>query len=499
MTFEEAARFVEENMKTIFAYALRRVSHKEDAEELAGDIVVAILESAPRVREPDAFFGYVWAIADNVYKTFLRKKKRSVAVDIDIIAESASDSDVEAETVRADEARRLRRELALLSREYRLCTVAHYFDGLSCAEIAEKYSISLEMVKYYLYKTRKILKEGVVMEREFGEKSYRPAEFCFAYTYDGTDNAEYRTLFNRRLPGNILLAAYYTPMSASELSVELGVASAYVEDEICVLEKYGFLTRLPSGKYQTKLVIFTREFFGELMEKTKARIDETTALFGAIREKLPEIRALGFRGCGVSDDRLLWALGWAVIHKNGWEYMSSRYPNYNDVKLYRDAFGVCYGYDFKGDGSEPFSANATAGRHTRGNGLYLSYICSGVIPEKNRFEENRDEERVNSLIESEADAPFVVVTEEQLGQIWTILADADKRACALYENIIADAVGLMKTHAPECVRGEVERVVTLSCTGEIVSILFYDAVQIGALSLPPEDDRDPLAFYAIVG
>lgn len=498
MTQEEAARFAEENMKTIFAWSLSRVSHKQDAEDLAGDIITAILESAPRVRDPDAFFGYVWTIANNTYKNFLRRRGRNTSVDIDGIAETASDDSVEDDVIRADETHRLRRELALLSREYRLCTIAHYFDGLSCAEIADKYSISLEMVKYYLYKTRKILKEGIIMEREFGEKSYRPAEFHFAYTYDGMDNSEYRTLFNRRLPGNILLAAYYTPMSESELSVELGVASAYVEDEIRVLEKYGLLMRLPSGKYQTKLVIFTREFFGELMEKTQARIDETSALFGAIREKLPEIRALGFRGCGISDERLLWALGWAVIHKNGWEYGESRYPNYNDVKLYRDAFGVSYGCDFTLKGDEPFTSNSTAGRHTIKEGLYLSYICSGVIPEKNRFREDRDEERIISLVEGGGSTPFAVVTEEQLWQIWAILADADKRAGALYALVMDDAVSLMKTHAPECVRGDVERVLTLSLLGEIVSILFYDAVNAGALLLPPEDDSDPLAFFAIV-
>ena len=33
-------------MKTIFAYALHRVSNREDAEDLAGDIVVAVLENA---------------------------------------------------------------------------------------------------------------------------------------------------------------------------------------------------------------------------------------------------------------------------------------------------------------------------------------------------------------------------------------------------------------------------------------------------------------------
>ena len=245
--------------------------------------------------------------------------------------------------MRADETHRLRRELALLSREYRLCTVAYYFDGLSCAEIAGKYSISLEMVKYYSYKARKILKEGIIMEREFGEKSFRPAKFHFACTYDGMHNAKYVALFDRKLPGNILLAAYYTPMSVRGLSVELGVASAYLEDEIRVLEEYGMIAHLQSGKYQTKLVIFTREFFDELMKIVHTRADETKALFDTIREKLPKIRALGFRGCGISDDRLLFAFDWAVIHKKGWEYGNTRYPNYNDVKLYRDAYGVCYG------------------------------------------------------------------------------------------------------------------------------------------------------------
>lgn len=95
MTVEEAARFVEEKMKTIFAWSLSRVSHRQDAEDLAGDIIVAILKSAPRVRDDDAFFGYVWTVAQNTYKSFLRRKKRGVSVDIDGIAESASESDVE--------------------------------------------------------------------------------------------------------------------------------------------------------------------------------------------------------------------------------------------------------------------------------------------------------------------------------------------------------------------------------------------------------------------
>lgn len=76
MESEKAAALVQEHLKTIFAYALSRVFNRQDAEDLAGDIILAILESAPRIRDENAFFGYIWAIASNTYKKFLRKKIR---------------------------------------------------------------------------------------------------------------------------------------------------------------------------------------------------------------------------------------------------------------------------------------------------------------------------------------------------------------------------------------------------------------------------------------
>ena len=70
MRQNEVRQFIEENIKTIFAYALSRVSDKEDAEDLANDIVVAILQSASKLRDENAFYGYIWAIAGNTYKKF---------------------------------------------------------------------------------------------------------------------------------------------------------------------------------------------------------------------------------------------------------------------------------------------------------------------------------------------------------------------------------------------------------------------------------------------
>ena len=75
--------FVEENMKTIFAYALSRISNQEDAEDLAGDIILAILSCSERIKNEDTMFGYVWQIAANTYKKFLRKRSYSGTAEYD--------------------------------------------------------------------------------------------------------------------------------------------------------------------------------------------------------------------------------------------------------------------------------------------------------------------------------------------------------------------------------------------------------------------------------
>ena len=82
-------------------------------------------------------------------------------------------------------------------------------------ETAARLHLSLEMVKYYLFKTRKLLKEGIGMEREFGTKSYQPAKFDFTVIFEGAANMEHQRLFDRKLPGNILVSTYHTAPSSS--------------------------------------------------------------------------------------------------------------------------------------------------------------------------------------------------------------------------------------------------------------------------------------------
>ncbi|MFG6357048.1 MAG: sigma-70 family RNA polymerase sigma factor, partial [Acetatifactor sp.] len=235
------AAFAQENMKTIYAYALSRVARREDAEDLAGDILLALLSCASRLKDEEALYGFVWSVANNTYKKFLRKKNRQTCVslpreDLEQIADPEDFTlELALEEDRREQLKRLRRELSLLSREYRECILHYYFEGLSCRETARELGISLDMTKYYLFKTRKLLKEGIGMEREYGTKSYQPAKFTFKTLFSGSYNPEYRYLFDRLLPGNILLSAYYTPVTVRELALETGVPTPYLEDDVALL------------------------------------------------------------------------------------------------------------------------------------------------------------------------------------------------------------------------------------------------------------------------
>ena len=77
LTEKRAAEFLEENLKTIFAYSLSRVSDKDDAEDLTNDIVVAVMQSVHNLKNDKAFYGFLWKIAHNTCSTFLRSRSKS--------------------------------------------------------------------------------------------------------------------------------------------------------------------------------------------------------------------------------------------------------------------------------------------------------------------------------------------------------------------------------------------------------------------------------------
>jgi len=291
LDIKTASKLIEDNLHNIYAYAYSKVFDKDNAEDLSQDIIVAALKSVNRLENDSAFWKYFWRIAENTLRAYIRKSKKET-VEYNDNYVGVYWNTPEDEIIKSEEIKLLRRELSLLSKMYRDVTVKHYIYGKSCKEISQELGISVEMTKFYLHKSRKLLKEGVGMTREYGEKSYNPQIFRMNFWGDNSDG--YRELFERKLPGNILLSAYEKPLSITELSLELGVSTAYLEDEIEILERNELIKKL-GDKYQTNIIILRDTFEKKVIEFAKP-LCKTYAekIMNTFEKILPELKKLNF-------------------------------------------------------------------------------------------------------------------------------------------------------------------------------------------------------------
>ena len=337
---------LQECLKDIFAFSISRVYDKQDAEDLTNDIIIAVLSSINRLENDSAFYGYMWKIAENTFKQYIHNKnKLNVMFDekfCGVYWETPEQKCIDNEEVAI-----LRRELTLLSKQYREATIKYYIENKNCSLISKEMNISEEMVKYYLFKTRKILKEGVNMERKYGEKSYNPSKFGINFWGNGGNSYIWET-FERKLPGNIVLAAYEKPLTIEELSLELGVSAVYLEDELEILLKYNFITK-SGNKYQTNFLIFKSDFEEEFKEKvpTLEICKSATEEIKAFTEKLlPKYKIKDFE-IELDDNALRWfivniaminALG--DFEENISQTKFGAYPRLNAT-----TYGFVYGHD----------------------------------------------------------------------------------------------------------------------------------------------------------
>ena len=312
MTLSET--YCAEYLEKIFYYALKKTGNEADAGDLASDISYEILKSLSRGTQPVSFSGWVWKIAANVYGRWAKKRwysAESDAADIDAIAELLADEEnLENALVLQEDMMLMRRELAFIRSDYRQVLVAFYIDDKSLPTIAKETGLPLGTVKTRLIKAREILKEGMDMAREFGKLSYRPENISFVnYVPKPGKRNEPWSLFEKLLPKNILLAAYRNPMTAEELSLELGVALPYLEEEIAVLEKQ-LLLRKNGKKYESTIAIISAEAQRKIFEtlcKLAPAMEKKIEKFLALRDELYAKNGLRWNLGAQPEEDMRWA------------------------------------------------------------------------------------------------------------------------------------------------------------------------------------------------
>ena len=304
--------FTSDYIEKLFYFCLKKTGSRQDAEDLASDISLNILSELKKGVIPDKFSAWVWKIARNRYSYWANKKhiKNKFIYefvfddDIDIIEDGEN---FESALVHGEDLKLLRRELSFISKDYRDIIVAFYIDDLKIKTIAQTLDLPENTVLSKLHRSRKILKEGMNMAREFGIRSYKPENVNFMASGNQPSGLPWKVV-QRQLPKNILLQANNNPSTIEELAVEIGIAMPYMEEEVKILTDAQLLKEV-NGKYITNFFIADKECQLEIHNTQRMQSKERSKILDEIiTDKMPEIRKLGVIDDTISDNNFKWIL-----------------------------------------------------------------------------------------------------------------------------------------------------------------------------------------------
>lgn len=377
MTREEY--FCKEFVEKIYYFCLKKTGNVQEAEDLSSEIAVEILTALGKGTIPQHFEGWVWTIARNRYARWADKKRRRSENENDeeeAMLQVPSGDNPEEDFLKEEQLQELRRELTLISKEYRQILVAFYVQDEKVSTIAKRLSIPEGTVKTKLSKGRQKLKEGMNMARTFGKLSYAPEEIEIHQSGGKSRNNDPdRFLWdelNSKICKNILLEAYRNPSTMQELSLALGIAMPYLEDyvegmtEATLMIKKG--DKPETATYETNFVIISAESMRKMNDKL-AKIQKPFVMVAKeYLEKARELQlAAGIHILGQYQDyeeqkwtlalRLADDIQWSVYTKrklefhydtvrpNGgsWDVMGSQYyegPEFMWVGHSSDGIGV---------------------------------------------------------------------------------------------------------------------------------------------------------------
>jgi len=247
-------------VKPVFGFALNRLGHREEAEDLAQEILLQLLKSAAAgadVRNTDA---YVWTVARYTWVHWLKKHANAPKpVEINGMSELLEDprSGPLDQLMETEGYRLLRREIGFLSDVHRRVVVLHYYEGLKVNEIASVMKLPVNTVKWHLTDARKELRRGMRNMRAEGNLSLNPVRFE-GTGHTGTPGilGETNDFLGRPLAQNIVYAAYGKARTVADIARELGMPPALLEAEVRYLADYGFLSETAPGKYRSNTIVW---------------------------------------------------------------------------------------------------------------------------------------------------------------------------------------------------------------------------------------------------
>jgi len=236
-------------IEPVFHFCVKRLNNRQDAEDLAGEIMVHVLNGIKNYRI-DSLEGWVWRIAHNRYARYIdaKNKQRTVFAENDFI-DIQDDYDFVNEIIIVDEYQKVFKYLHTLSSEYRDLMVDYYIEQMPVKQIAKKYTLTETTVKWRLNISREKIKArigGNKMDKVYKRINWN-TDCC-----NGAMNPN-KYLYSQ-IARAICEAAYEKPLTVEEISLKSGLPTMYIEDELPRLINGDAVVR-EGNKYSTNFIV----------------------------------------------------------------------------------------------------------------------------------------------------------------------------------------------------------------------------------------------------
>ena len=257
---------IREYGKPIFGYALNRTAHRQDAEDLAQEIMVQLLRSLPAKDDVRNLDAYVWSIAKYVWANWTKKRLNAPqTIALNGMQEQALEDRLESrlspppleQLIEAETLRTMRREIAYLSEMHRRVVIMHYYEGLKQADIARRLGLPVGTVKWHLHDARLALRKGMKRMHDDATLGMNPIRLVgTGHAGSPGQKGETGDFLGRPLAQNIVYAAYRKPHTVNEIAAKLGVPPTLLESEVLHLAEYAYLSETMPGRYQSNTIFW---------------------------------------------------------------------------------------------------------------------------------------------------------------------------------------------------------------------------------------------------
>lgn len=266
---------IEAEIEYVLSAAIKKCGNLHDAEDLTQETILSALiylEKGGIIDNPRTFLS---VLLNRKYYDMLRRKYRIPTVSIGDDFDIADDSDFTEDFGRCEEAEQIRREVAYLTESYRSVIVKYYFHNQNLHEISEELGLPVGTVKSRLDFGRKQMKKGFEKMKKYQENSYMPQHLAVRNSGRFGMNGEPMSLTEGdTLAQNLLILAYEKPITVSDLSKSIGVATAYVEPIINKLVEGELMKRMGDGKVYTDFIIYHASDYVKYIHEAEAFVEE---------------------------------------------------------------------------------------------------------------------------------------------------------------------------------------------------------------------------------